>query len=409
MKKKISGWLSGLDLKGELKISPDEYPALVTHLYHQQTFIENDNFYINPLFMSEKASKKILESIPSEIAEQADNAPFRDNPPFRFSFIDLFAGIGGFRISLKEQGGLCVFSSESDNSAKKTYFKNYGEFPFGNIKQFTGEHISDADLNNLIPNHDVLAAGFPCQPFSHAGVSARKSLNKEHGFNCNTQGTLFFDIMRIASIKKPKVLLLENVRNLKSHDAGRTFETIKEAILNLGYSFNHALINAQALVPQKRVRCYMVAVRNDIPDFKFDLAEYQGPPIALETILEDYEIAMEYQISQKLWDGHINRTKRNIERGTGFTALETDITKPANTLVARYGKDGKECLIPTLKGPPRKLTKREAARIQGFPEKFILPDAKTPTYKQMGNSVAVPVVTRLAQQIISHLDKNNEL
>lgn len=314
-----------------------------------------------------------------------------------FKFIDLFAGIGGFRLGLQSIGGQCVFSSEWDRPASETYYKNYGELPFGDIRKFSGESVSDDEINNLIPDHDVLAAGFPCQPFSHAGVSARTAVGKAHGFRCNTQGTLFFDIMRIAAVKKPKVLFLENVKNIQRHDAGRTFEIIKESIEDLGYNFDFRIIDASTMVPQRRHRCYMVCVRKDLGK-KFEFPVFEGSPLPLKSILEKSPDPA-FTISDKLWAGHIKRTERNLSRGTGFTAFTADIDKPSNTLVARYGKDGKECLIPQKDKNPRFLTPRECARLQGYPDEFILPKAKTPAYKQFGNSVAVPVVSELAKSI----------
>lgn len=386
----------------------NEWPAILSHhLFHAGKRSENPyqdylslqlnkrSFYLSKL---SPATKEFLSIKPFESSQQ------------KFKFIDLFAGVGGFRLALNKSGGRCVFSSEWDNSAKETYFNNHKEIPFGDVTKFTNQSIEEGLLNRLMPEHDVLAAGFPCQPFSRAGVSARTALNKKHGFECNTQGTLFYDVVRVAAVKRPRVLFLENVRNLKSHDEGNTFKIIQESIEELGYSFSYALINAQTMVPQKRIRCYMICVRNDIPAFELDLRPFEGEPLALSSILQKGKITSEYQISEKLWTGHINRTKRNLERGAGFTALEVDIKKPANTLVARYGKDGKECLIPTKSGePPRKLTRREAARLQGYPDNFILPQSKTPTYKQMGNSVAVPVVSEIARQIADHLREHDEL
>lgn len=305
-----------------------------------------------------------------------------------FKFIDLFAGIGGVRLGFQSAGGACVFSSEYDRAAQKTYKENHGELPFGDITMIDEKNI---------PDHDVLLAGFPCQPFSHAGVSARNAVGKKHGFLCDTQGTLFFDVMRIVDEKKPKVVFLENVRNLERHDSGNTFKTIKETIENSGYSFSYKVIDSSSLVPQRRVRCYMVAIRNDV-DMKFEFPSFEGEPLPLRSILDDVVDDI-YTISDKLWEGHINRTKRNVERGTGFTAYTANLDKPSNTIVARYGKDGKECLIPQKNKNPRMLTQRECARLQGFPEEFIVPKTRTPAYKQFGNSVVVPVISVLAKKI----------
>jgi len=311
-----------------------------------------------------------------------------DNPSF--SFIDLFSGIGGFRIAMQGIGGKCVFSSEWDSHAKKTYEANFGEVPYGDIRKIPEESI---------PDHDVLCAGFPCQPFSLAGVSSRNSLNISHGFACETQGTLFFDIARIIKVKKPKIVFLENVRNLVRHDGGKTFDVVKNTIESLGYSFSFQVIDSSPLVPQKRVRCYMVCIRGG-GDFTFP--QVQGDPLPLKGILED-EVDDSFTISTKLWEGHQRRTERNIARGTGFTAHCADIEKPSNTIVARYGKDGKECLIPQENKNPRMLSPRECARLQGFPESFIIPVAKTAAYRQFGNSVALPVIKKIAETLIPYI------
>jgi DNA (cytosine-5)-methyltransferase 1 len=308
-----------------------------------------------------------------------------------FTFIDLFAGIGGFRIAMQEQGGQCVFSSEWDLSAKKTYEANFGEVPYGDIQK-----IDERD----IPPHDVLCAGFPCQPFSLAGVSARNALNTAHGFACETQGTLFFDVVRIIQEKRPKIVFLENVKNLVRHDEGKTFAVIENTIKSLGYSFSYKLIDASPLVPQKRIRCYMVCIRDE--DSKFIFPSVEGSPLALRTILEE-NVDGAYTISERLWVGHQKRTQINLDRGTGFTAFCADLDKPSNTIVARYGKDGKECLIPQNGKNPRMLTPRECARLQGFPESFIIVTAKTTAYRQFGNSVAVPVIRLIAKEIVNYL------
>ncbi|GKX43771.1 cytosine-specific methyltransferase [Pectobacterium carotovorum subsp. carotovorum] len=307
----------------------------------------------------------------------------------KFKFIDLFAGIGGVRLGFQNAGGACVFSSEYDRGAQNTYKKNHGEYPFGDITRIDEKQI---------PDHDVLLAGFPCQPFSHAGVSARNAIGKQHGFLCDTQGTLFFDVLRVIKEKKPKVVFLENVRNLETHDQGKTFDTIKRSIEEEGYAFSHKIIDSSSLVPQRRVRCYMIGIRADI-DAEFIFPEVSGEPVPLRSILQK-EVDDVYTISDKLWHGHIERTKRNVERGTGFTAYLADLNKPSNTIVARYGKDGKECLIPQIGKNPRMLTPRECARLQGFPEEFEVPVSRTPAYKQFGNSVVVPVINILATKLI---------
>ncbi len=317
-----------------------------------------------------------------------------------FDFIDLFAGIGGFRLALERSGGRAVFSSEWDPTAKAIYFKNHGDFPFGDINVFTGKQVSNDLLNELVPDHDFLAAGFPCQPFSAAGVSARGAIGQMHGFECKTQGTLFFSIKRIAEIKRPKVLLLENVKNILSHDRGKTFEIIRESIESIGYCFDWKLLDAQTITPQRRVRCFMVCVREDIYEERgsFSFPDLPTTSLPLSSILEGSPDPS-YTISERLWEGHCKRTKRNLERGTGFTAAMADVSRPSNTIVARYGKDGKECLIPNRQGPPRFLTISECKKLFGYPDDFVLPPNRTPTYKLLGNSVVVPLVELLTGAI----------
>jgi len=399
-----------LDAKQISELNPwsNELPALISHWIFKGATkppISSKQFKLGwrKLIALQKSSN-VSEGTEREIQlsfefdQIAADIPFLQAGSTDFKFIDLFAGIGGFRIALQNNGGECVFSSEWDKAAKKTYFRNFGEIPYGDIRQFTGDGISDKQIDELIPDHDVLAAGFPCQPFSRAGVSARESLGQSHGFSCDVQGTLFFDIVRIAKVKRPKILFLENVRNLMSHDGGNTFRIIRETIENdLGYSFNFALINSAPLVPQKRIRCYMVCTREHDDQFSFPTIE--GEPRKLKEILEKGKRVDEYTISDRLWQGHINRTARNIKRGTGFTANEADINKPANTLVSRYGKDGKECLIPQKGKNPRMLTPRECARLQGYPDNYITALSKAAAYRQFGNSVAVPVIQKIAENI----------
>ena len=390
-----------------------ELPAIISHWLqnpHGQVPFVTEEIEFKWMSILRNYCLISRESVPVEVGELDSGSkslvvdfaiPF---PPLKlrhkFKFIDLFAGIGGFRIALQEMGGKCVFSSEWDRYSKQTYYENYGEIPFGDIRQFTGESLSDEDIKNNIPDHDVLAAGFPCQPFSMAGVSARNSLGQNHGFSCKIQGTLFFDLMRIAKAKRPKVLFLENVKNLKSHDGGRTFERIQETIENdLGYSFYSSVIDSSPLVPQKRKRCYMVCFRDKVD---FEMPEIMGDPLPLSSILESSPHE-KYTLSDKMWLGHQERTKRNLTRGTGFTAHAANLDKPSNTLVARYYKDGKECLVPQRDKNPRLLTPRECARLQGFPEAFRISSVQTQAYRQFGNSVAVPVIGKIAKAVSKKL------
>lgn len=358
-----------------------------------------------------KALKKAESALGINHTSLINNTPFRPVDKPEFTFIDLFAGIGGFRQAFQELGGKCLFSSEWEKSAQQTYFRNYGECPFGDINHFTtqdsltGKMRTNKDINKLIPDHDVLAAGFPCQPFSKAGVSARESLGKAHGFECDTQGTLFYSVARIAKVKQPKFLFLENVRNIVGHDKGQTFETIKKTIDEIGYKFHYDLIDSSSLVPQRRLRCYMICVRKDITKQAggFEFPEFNGDPLPLSSILEKKPDPM-YTISQKLWDGHIRRTTRNIARGAGFTAHMADISRPSNTIVSRYYKDGKECLIPQKGKTPRLLTIQECVQLFGYDRSkttpFLHATSRTASYRQFGNSVVVPVIYKIAKVAI---------
>lgn len=324
----------------------------------------------------------------------------------KFNFIDLFAGIGGFHIALKSLGGHCVFASEIDEKAQATYIENHGGHMVGDIRKITSPELSDDHIARSIPDHDILAAGFPCQPFSLAGVSARNHLGQSHGLLDDTQGTLFYDIARVAMVKRPAVLLLENVANIVNHDGGRTFETLRAVIeVELGYEFHFKILNSETLVPQRRRRCFIVALREPIGEFLFP--ELQGDPIPLKVALEP-RVDSKYTISDRSWAGHQRRTKRNLERGTGFTAFEADLNRPAKTLVARYYKDGKECLVPQEGKNPRLLTPRECARLQGFPENFKPHPTRSVAYKQFGNAVPVPLAKAVAENILLQISALQE-
>lgn len=313
-----------------------------------------------------------------------------------YTFIDLFAGIGGIRLAF-EPYGQCVFSSEWDKRAQETYETNFGEMPEGDITKI---HEKD------IPEHDILLAGFPCQPFSLAGVSKKNSLGKNHGFLDETQGTLFFDIARIIKEKQPKAFLLENVKNLRSHDKGKTYKIIKDVLENdLGYTVYDEVINAKGLVPQNRERIYIVGFKKAI-QFEFPEIPKNGPP--LESILER-SVPDKYTLSDKLWDYLQAYKAKHEARGNGFGYGLADIKSHSRTLSARYYKDGSEILIPQPGKNPRKLTPRECARLQGFPESFKIEVSDTAAYKQFGNSVAVPVVRLIAKNMILALEQDKIL
>lgn len=378
-----------------------EFPAAMSHWLHGSPVLGR-----NPSFEELESAAQTWLGTSRQIAELAHglgaHPPFPPPESRKFTFIDLFAGIGGFRLALQDNGGGCIFSSEWDAAAKTTYTANFGEIPFGDIRRFTSDAVSDEMLSRMIPDHDVLTAGFPCQPFSRAGVSARRSLGQKDGFACEAQGTLFFDLLRIVKVKHPKVLILENVKNLASHDEKRTMGVIRDQIEALEYSFSPQLLNANAFLPQNRARYFMVCIANSKTPYSFPLDLFRAGRHQLRSILEDSP-AEELTISDRLWEGHKNRTKRNLARGTGFTAHLANLDRPANTLVARYGKDGKECLIPQGDDKnPRMLSPRECARLQGFPDEFVLPAFRAAAYRQFGNSVAVPVVKALARDVLTY-------
>ncbi len=310
----------------------------------------------------------------------------------KFTFIDLFAGIGGFRIAFERAGGQCVFSSEWDKEAQKTYKANYGEIPSGDITLIP---VSD------MPDHDILTAGFPCQPFSIAGVSKHNALGNAHGFAHKTQGTLFFDVARIIAEKRPKAFVLENVKNLKGHDKGRTFAIIEDTLTNeLGYYVYHKVIDVRKVVPQHRERIYIVGFAEP-RNFNFpELPDFQP---RMRDILEP-DVDPKYTLTDHLWQYLQNYAEKHRAKGNGFGFGMTDLDGVSRTLSARYYKDGSEILIPQVGRNPRRLTPRECARLMGFPETFNIVTSDTRAYKQFGNAVVVPVIEAIAHEVAKCLD-----
>jgi len=336
-----------------------------------------------------------------------------------FTFIDLFAGIGGTRLGFERAGGRCVFTSEYDRFCVETYRANFrpDHEIVGDIHEVTNPPRLIAQR---IPDHDVLVAGFPCQPFSIAGVSKKNSLGDPHGFQCKTQGTLFFEICRILEAKRPLAFMLENVRNLKSHDKGRTFDVITGALRELGYHFEYAVIDANPWVPQHRERIFIVGFREPT-GFSMDLVRTpEGPYPVLGSILhpEDGSEAPEegytvgeratvhekYTLTAHLWRYLRNYAQKHREAGNGFGYGLVTRKDTARTLSARYYKDGSEILVS--RGPrknPRRLTPRECARLMGFPDSFRIPVSDTQAYRQFGNSVVVPVIEAVASAMRPHV------
>jgi DNA (cytosine-5)-methyltransferase 1 len=300
------------------------------------------------------------------------------------------------RLAFENAWGTCVFSSELDRFAQLTYAKNFGETPHGDIRAIQAESI---------PDHDVLVAGFPCQPFSIAGVSKHNALGTLHGFDHPTQGTLFFEIVRILKAKRPKGFLLENVKNLRSHDGGRTYSVILDTLRNeLGYDIHDKVIDAAAMLPQHRERTYIVGFRSPV-EFRFPDVSLNGSRPQLRSLLEP-EPDPKYTISAHLWGYLQDYAAKHRARGNGFGFGLVDPNDPGvttRTLSARYYKDGSEILLDTGLDQPRRLTPRECARIMGFPERFCIPVSDTQAYKQFGNSVAVPVVEQIAIAIAERL------
>lgn len=335
----------------------------------------------------------------------------------KFKFIDLFAGIGGIRTAFEKQGGRCVFTAEWDEYARKTYAANFHDGP---------DHVFATDITMVheddVPDHDVLLAGFPCQPFSIAGVSKKNALGRPHGFSDKTQGTLFFDVARIIEAKRPQAFLLENVKNLMSHDKGRTFSTIIDVLQNeLGYHVWHRVINGKHFVPQHRERIMIVGFRDPV-DFSWDeldLPAFEDAP-KMDSVLHRQDgtepadwpsitgpkgkVDDRYTLSDKLWDYLQNYAAKHREKGNGFGFGLVTPKDTARTLSARYYKDGSEILISQgAKKNPRRLTPRECARLMGFDDNFRIPVSDTRAYKQFGNSVVVPVISEVARLMVPHL------
>jgi DNA (cytosine-5)-methyltransferase 1 len=323
-----------------------------------------------------------------------------------FTFIDLFAGIGGMRMGFESARGRCVFTSEWNPYAQKTYAANFGggETIAGDIREVNADDI---------PDHDVLVAGFPCQPFSIAGVSKKNALGRPHGFACATQGTLFFDVARMLAAKRPRAFLLENVKNLVNHDRGRTFQVIRQTLEEeLGYQISWRVVDAAHFVPQHRERILIVGFREpcgfsldqlSLPATRPRLRAILHPEDGSETPESPYTAAPhasvnpKYVLSAHLWQYLQDYAAKHRAAGNGFGFGLVDEDCAARTLSARYYKDGSEILISRGPGAiPRRLTPRECARLMGFPDTFRIPVSDTQAYKQFGNSVAVPVVAAVA-------------
>jgi len=361
--------------------------------FYQKKALEFTQRYVSVLSKSLPENNYTVEQQIQQWLFEYKNemVPFHPRKTPKFKFIDLFAGIGGIRLAMQNVGGECIFSSEWDKFAQKTYAANFGEIPFGDITK-----ISEND----IPDFDVLVGGFPCQPFSIAGVSKKNSLGRKHGFLDETQGTLFFDVARIIKVKRPKAFLLENVKNLLSHDKGRTFEVIYNTLDELNYAVHFKVLDGSHFVPQHRERIIIVGFDKDVynghENFKFPNMPFKSHSVKeiLDSCTDE-----KYTLSDKLWNYLQSYSDKHKAKGNGFGFGLVDINKVSRTLSARYYKDGSEILIPQSDKNPRRLTPRECARLMGYPDNFIIPVSDNQAYRQFGNSVVVPLIESVAIQL----------
>lgn len=418
MKEKISiDEFDGKKFKKHIGESDDtSRKAVVTHYLHnyrngiKKHYEKEANKYIKEIveYKNEEEKSNILyDDAEQYLLFEVEKVPFPTPIDYSFKFIDLFAGIGGFRIALQNLGGKCVFTSEWDKYAQTTYRANFGETPFGDItKESTKKYIPE--------EFDVLCGGFPCQPFSHAGL--------KKGFE-DTRGTLFFDVVDIINrrkeIGKPvKVVFLENVKGIKNHDKGNTLKTILATLDELGYDVTTEVLNSRNFgIPQNRERIFIIGwLKESNKEFKFpfgidgkneiiykkeDLLKVKSTAVG-DILLQNPD--SKYTISDKLFAGHIRRRKEHKEKGNGFGFSSVNAnTQYTSTISARYYKDGSEILIEQENENPRKLTPREAAKLQGYPDDFIIPVSDNQAYKQFGNSVSVPVIQTVFNEIKKQL------
>lgn len=373
----------------------DEKLAVLTHL------IENPDIQVP--FVNREEQNRIKHLIKETEFDFKKNIPYPKNDSSHFKFIDLFAGIGGFRQALQNQGGECVFSSEWDKHAAKTYFANYGVLPFGDIRNIDAHSI---------PDHDILCGGFPCQPFSIAGVSKKNSMGRATGFSDETQGTLFFEIARVLEAKRPLFFFLENVKNIKSHDKGRTIKVIQKTFDELEYKCVMDVVDGKAWVPQHRERVFFLGYDSRRISFedgafvipKHPTEDYVYP--TLDTIIDTSNH------NRTLPDGTWKALQRHKENhrlknnGFGYRMLNYPISSKQVTwtISARYYKDGADCLVPQEGLNPRQLSISEILRLQGFDDKkFIFPVGITFAYKQLGNSVVIPAIEESAKVLAAIL------
>ena len=390
------------------KSEQKESLSVLTQYLHNRKYMSADGkekafSFIDEEVLDKKGNNEsILNDDPLELwFKEFFDVPFPEPENPSFTFIDLFAGMGGFRLAMQAQGGKCIFSSEWNRYAQKTYMANFGDMPFGDITK--------EETKSYIPEHfDVLCAGFPCQPFSIAGVSKKNSLGRETGFKDKTQGTLFFDVADIISRHRPKAFYLENVKNLVSHDKGRTFKVITETLEELDYSIHYKVLDGKSYVPQHRERIMIVGYDRKVYGGKeqFEFPKLGEPVNCIGDILEK-DIPAKYTLSDKLWLYLQNYAQKHKEKGNGFGYGLVDLKGITRTLSARYYKDGSEILIPQGEGlNPRRLTPRECARLMGYPDEYIINAvSEVQAYRQCGNSVIVPLITAVSEQLVNTMKK----
>ncbi len=363
------------------------------HLRVDDVLYEQINSY------SEVSEQSMQDCVREAVAYYITEKNKKQSPKMQpgFTFIDLFAGIGGMRLAYEQAGGKCVYSSEWNKYSQQTYYANFGEKPEGDITK-----VDERD----IPDHDILVAGFPCQPFSIAGVSKKNSLGRKTGFEDKTQGTLFFDVCRILKEKRPKAFMLENVKNLKSHDKGQTFKIILESLDELNYKVFYKILDGQDYAPQHRERIVIVGFDmcryEDKINFDFDIRPRMPKPVVRD-ILES-NVDDKYTLSDKLWIYLQNYAAKHKAAGNGFGYGIAPLDGVSRTISARYHKDGSEILIAQEGKNPRRLTPRECARLQGFPESFVIPVSDTQAYMQFGNSVVVPLMASVAELVVKAIN-----
>lgn len=406
------------DLTAKTYLPDDNELALITHYHSTKESVYRDALEIASSYKDGENGATVGGIYSSAYHKMFGNNHIPFQGPAKgdelFTFIDLFAGIGGFRMALQNLGGRCVFTSEWDKFSKRTYFANYGEYPFGDITK--------DQIKSYIPEKfDIICGGFPCQPFSIAGVSKKISLGRNHGFADEKQGNLFFHIADIINTHRPKAFFLENVKNLISHDKKQTFKVIKETLEGLDYSFDYRVLDGAHFVPQHRERTIMVGFDKRIfgDDIKFDFGHVKTPDEkqAIKNILQN-DVPEKYTLSDKLWNYLQEYSAKHKAKGNGFGFGMTDLEGVSRTISARYYKDGSEILIPQYGKNPRRLTPQEAAALQGYPiypintgkkdHSLRIAVSDNQAYRQFGNSVVMPLIQAVGKEIFTVLQHHHK-